>query len=415
MSDAFVLIRPHRPVWIGCNVDGDPDLPRVIEVLEPSSGTESAVIHERPASNSVHAYDSVGVNEAGLALVYQRAPTRYTSLVSGADDRGRRTLLRDVLARSTQAEEALELIVERYSSQERSSLSEGACILIADGESAWLLELAGELWAAVRIRGRRVISGALTIQNDFDRIHPRALQDARREGWTRSGLDFGFARCFAAPRQVLVEGSQLRRANTLHRLLGAGERADAADLARVLRDHAGGEPDARFRPPMTCSHPSLLPNAPGVPFAWRQQTTMSLIAALPSPDQRTFGEDEDIDLDLNLGPRRPSRVWMTGTPAPCLSVFKPVAFESQDWSDHSETLWRLHQRFHMAVLRGWRRRSTLGGPDRAVLERRAFMRAQEDEGLQLWAEHRRALLVWLEEAERLDRERPRLLAKILDR
>lgn len=409
MCDSVVLARPGRPVWIAKNSDREPSEAQAVDVLAAADhrpGTklrcsELELDQARRTHALIQARPSwmwgceMGVNEHGLAVANTAVFTRLPVAERGLSSMDMQRL---ALERCRSADDALELIIEllarhpqggRMGQRSRGMRYHGS-FLLADRRGAWVLETAGELWAAARVRGRATLSNRLTLEDDFDRIHPRALSVARREGWCSSGADFGFARCFGDRAMGFAAGARLRRSQSLHRLLGAGERAEPEDLARVLRDHAGGQPSTGLRMHMTCAHASWLPTR------WAGQTTASMIAMLP----RDEGEDP--------------RVWMTGTSSPCISLFKPVPFDAEAWAAgpaslrapeqaDGESLWWAHERFHRAVLRDWVTRRQVGAEQRRLLEERSFAHAEAplDSAacLELWAEHRARLDAWLRDAE----------------
>ena len=91
------------------------------------------------------------------------------------------------------ADEALDLLIdftERFPQGGRMghrnrSFRYNSSFIVADPSSGWVLETAGQLWAAKRIRGVATISNALTIEDDFDRIHTGAYEVARKRGFGR--------------------------------------------------------------------------------------------------------------------------------------------------------------------------------------------------------------------------------------
>ncbi|MFO7562705.1 MAG: carcinine hydrolase/isopenicillin-N N-acyltransferase family protein [Enhygromyxa sp.] len=396
MCDSVVIVSEGGPVWLAKNSDREPSESQAVEHIPAADQREGAPLRcthlEVPQVGRTHAITiarptwmwgcEMGVNAHGLALaneaVFTRLPVAATGLTS-------MDMQRLALERCRSADEAVELIVElleRFPQggrmSHRGSMRYHGSFLLADPSGAWVLETAGSLWAAQRVRGRRSISNALSIEDDFDRIHPEAFALARRRGFCRSSRDFGFARCFSRRFYTVVGGARQRAARTL---AAADEpELDVRELAATLRDHADGEPDTGWRMHMPCAHASWLPTRRA------GQTTASMIARLD---------------------RAASQVWMTGSSSPCLSVFKPAPLElGRPWAEcpperaDGESLWWRHERFHRAVLADWSARREVAAEQRAKLEARSFAVTADrvEPSLELWDEHRTALPAWIERA-----------------
>ena len=145
----------------------------------------------------------MGANEKGLVIgneaVWSKMPLSKKGGLTGMD------LLRLALERSETAEKGVETIVRLLADHGQG----GVCgyedkrfvyhnsFILADPESAWVLETAGPLWAALKIKGIYFISNGLTIGEEFDAHHPELIYTARKKGWLKKGEDFHFARCFS--------------------------------------------------------------------------------------------------------------------------------------------------------------------------------------------------------------------------
>lgn len=394
MCDTLVLVTAGG-VWLAKNSDREPDEVQVLE-WHPAgmhrAGTRLQVTHlEVPEVRATHeAWISrprwmwgceMGVNARGLAVaneaVFGRPPLAERGL-TGMD------LQRLALARTGSAADALELMIEMLAVYPQggrmgyrdAGMRYSSSFILADAREAWVLETAGEFWAAQRVSGARTLSNALTIEADFDRVHPRAFAVARARGWCRGAADFGFAGSFGRPFYRVMSGGEGRRACTLAGLRRlAGGTVDAAGLAGLLRDHAGMRPSAGLRMHMTCAHASWLPTRSS------GQTTASMIVEL-----RDGG----------------SRQWFTGTSAPCLGVFKPVGFGGDarglpvagDGPD--ESLWWRHERLHRVTLAGHAVRRAAFAGERAAIEARALAVDGADDAAvaAIWAAHHEAIPRW---------------------
>lgn len=258
----------------------------------------------------------MGANEHGVVIGNEAVFTRRTG--AGADG----TLLgmdlvRLGLERCATRHEAVEVIVtllERYGqggscSREHPSFSYDNSYLVADPDGAVVLETAGRHHAVEEVTGRgRSISNGLTIagfaESYADRLRGRVAQCAVRQTTTEA----------AARRTAAVP-----------------------DAVAALRNHGGASP-----------HYSMVNGALAAPCAHAgglvtsTQTTASWVA------------------DLGAG-----RHWVTGTSAPCVSLFRPVTVldpldegpaVTNMANDHP---WWRHERLHRAVLRDWRVASSL--------------------------------------------------------
>ncbi len=397
MCDTIVAAHPGRPVWLAKNSDREPDEEQVVEwrpAARHRSGTTLAPHLELPqAASTCEVILSrpswmwgceMGVNAHGLAVgneaVFTRLPVPRRGM-TGMD------LQRLALERAATAAGAIELITEllaRYPQGGRMGFRQRgmryhSSFVLADPQEAWVLETAGELWAAERVQGARTISNVLTIGRRFDRIHEGAYPLARDRGWCAGSQDFSFRRAFGSPFYRRATGGEVRRAATRTTLDAAGQELDAASLAAVLRDHGGRSPAAGWRMEMPCAHASWLPTRRA------GQTTGSMIVC--------------------LAPGRRPEMWMTGTSSPCLSVFKPVAWGGE--SADSRPLWRRHERLHRLTLGDYAARRAAFEAERAALEARAWAADGDDPDLcrELWRAHLEAIPGWVERAGATGRRR----------
>lgn len=393
MCDSLVVVAPGQPVWLGKNSDRHPDEVQLLErhpAADHPAGTSLRVTHlELPQARAT--LDvllsrprgmwgcEMGVNARGLAVANEavfargRLPDRG---LTGMD------LQRLALERTATADDALELIVDLLArvgqGGDCGGLRYSSSFILADPGGAWILETAGDLWAAQRVHGARTISNALTIDREFDRLHPDALAVARRRRACTGAADFGFASCFASPLYRHLTGGDPRRACTRDLLADALRRGipGPAAIAAILADHGGLAPADGWRMLMPCAHASWLPTRA------HGQTTASLVARLD---------------------RHGPRVWATGTSSPCLGVFKPARLD-HDLPD-AEDLWRAHERLHRLTLLDYPARRAAFAPARADLQARAWQVDADDPAAvaAVWREHRRSLATWTEAAAAVGR------------
>lgn len=322
----------------------------------------------------------MGANEHGLAIgneaVFTRVPVDAIGL-TGMD------LVRLALERCASADEALELItwmIDRHgqggaAGYRNKRFRYHNAFLIADPTGAWVLETAGRFWAAERVeRGSiRSISNVLTLGTRYTRVGPGTIDAARSRGFLRRGETFDFRRAFGAPAMHWLSGGDLRRACTAR---VAGERISLASMSAALRDHAGRTPRAGLRMTMPCAHASWLPTRSA------GQTTGSMISRLAPGGSTHF---------------------LTGTSAPCISVFKPVPLGRgpvETSAGEASLFWRA-EALHRTVLREYEARRAAFEDERASLEARALEIASPGEATEIWREHHARVLEWRARAERV--------------
>jgi secernin len=307
----------------------------------------------------------MGANERGVVIgneaVFTRLPRPREERLTGMD------LLRLALERSASAQCALETIVALLADHGQGgpcgytdkNMAYHSSYLLADPQEAWVLETAGELWAAVRVYGTYAISNGLTIGEVFDEAHPQLVETARRRGWLRPGQTFHFARCysdwfytsFSAGRKRRGRAEELLAARRPAR--GTGPGVSVKDAMAILRDHGGPQPyqpDTHLLMSNLCAH-----SANGL-ARHAAQSTGSLIAHLAK--------------DGNL-------YWATGTSAPCTGVFKPIWLEGRVLPGlgtapgaryNPRSLWWRHEKLHRRILQDYPTRAAVLHDGQAALE-----------------------------------------------
>ena len=362
MCDTLVTVLPGR-VLFAKNSDRDPNEAQHLD-WQPSRAhppgaslrctwitiAQARVTHAVLLSRPFWMWGAeIGANEHGVAIGNEAVFTRQPYAESGLTGMD---LVRLGLERAATASEAVEVITTLLATHgqgggcghEHRSFTYHNSFLIADPHGAFVLETAGRRWQAERIARAWSISNGLTLPGmiaESDRIRTR------------------------------VSACRIRRARTL----AAAERAlDVGDLMRALRDHGEGT-EPRYR---------LLNGAMAAPcmhaggLLAASQTTASWVAEL-----------------------RPGAIrhWVTGTAAPCVSLFKPVHVEEpldsgappSDRAD-SESLWWRHERLHRQVMRDPVRLAPLFVAERDALEAR--WRAAPPEPVAAFAEGDRLLSQW---------------------
>jgi secernin len=300
----------------------------------------------------------MGVNEHGVAIgneaVFTKVPYEKKGALLGMD------LLRLALERAATAGEAVTEITELLAAHGQG----GNCglrhptyyhnsFLIADPYSAWVLETAGPHWAAKQVHGVYTISNGLTLANEWDLASPDLVAHAVRKGWCHGRDDFHFARCYSDFLYTTFSDSRRRcqRSADLLRMQWGGIVPSA--VIAVLRDHgAQGGPD--WRPDRGLAGATVCMHAAFGPIRY-SQTVGSMVC--------------------HLHPRHPTHL-VTGTSAPCTSVFKPVWLDAPlpdtgrpptEVYDPATLFWR-HEELHRATLRDYPACIQLYSAERDALE-----------------------------------------------
>lgn len=321
----------------------------------------------------------MGANEHRLVIgneaVFTREPYSDTGLL-GMD------LLRLTLERARSATKGVEVLTNLLESHgqggDHSPFGEFKyhnSYLLADEEDAWILETAGEWWAAERVeRGVATVSNGLTI-SEPDRAREGLAEHAVEEGYWDGNGEFDFAKAYGDPIRTRI--SRCRRRQSRSRSLLSQRTGDLteADMMAVLRDHGADEPSLtdRFRsivdgeaPPASLG--SICMHAGGI---LSDQSTGSMVSRID--DSPTH--------------------WLTGTSAPCTGVFKPFYLGAGDIPAQGEpvtgtadgsSLWWRHERLHRAVLRNYGSRLATYQDERDEMEteflERSWSTAHEERG-----------------------------------
>ncbi len=277
----------------------------------------------------------MGCNEFGLNIgneaVFTREKYGKEEKLIGMD------MLRIALERCKTSDEALDMLInllEKYGQGGNCGYEKKFTyhnsFLIADKSSAWVLETAGEYWAAVKVKDVRSISNRLSIENEFDRCHPDLIKHAVDKKWCKNEADFNFARCYSDPLVTRFSGSAHRMNDTQCLLTKEKGRISTETLKKILRSHdpaVEGKQFARHSLKSVCMHGG---------FIFGDHTTGSYIAAL----------NEKLCTYL-----------ITGSSTPCLALFKPFwMIDGENFSftenkaDAAVDSWRKRERLHRFVL-----------------------------------------------------------------
>ncbi|MBL8822261.1 MAG: C69 family dipeptidase [Planctomycetia bacterium] len=314
MCDTLVIVRKDK-VWFAKNSDRDPNEAQALDwqpaqnhapgsTLQCTHISIPQVIHTHAVLLSRPFWmwgAEMGANEHGVCIgneaVFTNQPYRATGL-TGMD------LVRLGLERSRTAQEALDVIIQLLQlhgqgggcGYDHPAFTYHNSFLIADTETAFVLETAGDKWVSEKIQGVRSISNGLSIPS--------------------------FAQKYQDKIRTRVARAAIRQSRTCH--LGQ-QVSKTDDLFAILRDH--GHDGLKY---------SWISGALSGPCAHAggmlaaTQTTASWVSELSS---------------------KGCRHWATATSNPCLSIFKPVSvampLEIGSWPQHlpaSDCYWWRHER-----------------------------------------------------------------------
>lgn len=364
MCDTFVALSSRTgdgSIIFGKNSDREPNEAQILEYHPPRSYSKnvqenvSCTYTMIPQVKETYAVllsrpfwmwgAEMGANEKGVVIgneaVFTKMPYSKTGGLTGMD------LLRLALERSATSAQALETIIELLADygqggicgyQDKKLLYHNSYI-IADADTAWVLETSGDMWAALEVKDAYSISNGLTIGEKFDRSHPELINTARSKGWLKKRKPFNFANCYSDWFYTTFSACRKRQSRSLALINAVSGKFDIQKALNILRDHNDNKykPDSHLLMNTVCMHA-----ANGLT---RNSNTTGSLAAHLQKEKNTF--------------------WATGTAAPCTGIFKPIRFAGKVLPDtgpcpgekfDSSTLWWQHERLHRNILNDYQSR-----------------------------------------------------------
>ena len=285
----------------------------------------------------------MGANEHGVVIgneaVHASTPPQEEPAQIGMD------LLRLALERAATAAEAVEVIITLLEHHGQG----GSCghlaprfyhnsFIVADPHEAFVLETMRRHWLVARAHGVRSISNAYSIGRAADRVSAGLHAHILAAGWRSDAAPDhppDYAAVIADAQQDTISQGRARCARSITLLQRRGGRLTAADMMAILRDHgAAAEADPDWHPQHATTRTICMHAADGERGG---QTVGSLVSEL-------------------RGERAVH--WITGTAAPCTSIFKPVFADAPPPAhgprptDHFDplALWWRHELLHRAML-----------------------------------------------------------------
>jgi dipeptidase len=225
--------------------------------------------------------------------------------------------------------------------------------LLADSREAWVLETAGRQWAAEKVNGVRSISNIASIGSTWDLASDDLVRYAVDNGWSKNRKDFHFARCYSDITYTTLSDARSRQLCTTELLKQNYRLIDPQLAMQILRAH-GTRPSSNRNIDLALAGATVCMHAGGGPVRGSQSVGSMVV---------------------HLTPSNPT-AWVTGTSAPCTSIFKPVWLDaglpleepSPQGSYDPDCLWWRHENLHRAVLADYAARISLYEADRDRLE-----------------------------------------------
>ncbi|KAI3355801.1 hypothetical protein L3Q82_004367 [Scortum barcoo] len=198
-------------------------------------------------------------------------------------------LVRLGLERADTAEKAVDVItelLEKYGQggscmEDESGFTYHNSFLISDRKEAWVLETSGKYWAAEKVEeGYRNISNQYSITTKIDKAHPEMKEYARDKGWWDGQTPFNFATVFSFMTTARIEASGSRYCEGKKLLEKSNGHITAETMMDILRDKDSGiNMEGMFM--TTGSMVSVVPCDPALPG-------VHYVTATPDPERSVF-------------------------------------------------------------------------------------------------------------------------------
>ncbi len=302
----------------------------------------------------------MGANEHGVVIgneaVFSKIAAGKEPGLIGMD------FIRLGLERATTAQEALYVMTKLLEENGQS----GNCgfthgfyyhnsFIIADPNDAWILETVDRQWVAEQVKDVRSISNIYTIGKDWNLASSGVVDYAVERRLCKKRDDFDFAACYADFLYSKFGAGAPRRQCTTDGLRAAQGDITVETMMRLLSSHShsveqGWSPDKGLLGADVCMHAGFGP-------VRGSQSVGSMVSHL--------------SLDGNVH-------WLTGTSAPCTSMFKPIWMdaglpdtgpEPSGTYDERSLFWR-HESLHREILRNYPARWPLIAGERQALQQR---------------------------------------------
>lgn len=296
----------------------------------------------------------MGANEHGVVIGNEAVFTKvkfekHKNGLTGMD------LVRLALERCKTAKEAIDCItslLELYGQDANGGYKKNFyyhnSFMIADTQSAWVVETAGREWATEKVKDIRSISNKLSIEEP-NQVSASAKSCAQSKGWWKEG-SFSFQKTYSDWFYTRMGRAASRQTCTTSLSRQHIGKLNVSDCIQILQTH--NLDDAHFKPAKAntgsvCMHATSLLNP--------STTTGSIVAEIRSS--------------------LPHTVWLTGTAHPCLSIYIPFYFGTNVLKDFKQpgahpddSLWWQAEKLHSWVNKDYQKRKSLINKERTQLQ-----------------------------------------------
>ena len=348
MCDTQVLIKDGT-IWFAKNSDREPGeaqivvRPEIDEMAQKKIKTTYIEIDQVPKRHNVILSKpfwmwgaEMGANDAGVVIGNEAL---FSKVIEHEDGLLGMDLLRLGLERGDNAEHAMQVIIELLQKHGQGGaagfkdkkLRYDNSFIIADSKEVWVLETAHRHWVAKKIQNYWAISNCMTIGEDFDKKSTGIEDFAIQKGLLKKNRTFNFKKTFDT-RFLPFFGKSHKRIELSCECLNKNSTKPISlqNIINNLRAHNHGSKDI-----IGGSNSDVCMHAGS--FIRRSQTCGSMVSKL----------SEDGNLHF-----------ITGTSAPCLSIFKPVSFDfnlnfgvlNPDETNAENSLWTKHEQMHRKLL-----------------------------------------------------------------
>lgn len=298
----------------------------------------------------------MGANEHGVVIGNQGLPARAgvpdVPALTGMD------LIRLALERAVRAAEAVEVItglLEEYGQGGNCGHIKAAYyhngFMVADNHEAFVIETVGRQWLVERVQGVRAISNRYSINAEpYRQSSGLAALIHSFGGRAEPG---GYVDGLADSSMEHIGNSDGRRTCNTSLMQARTGRLGAADMMELLRNHS---------------------SAQELQLEWNTDCLVKRTICMHAGEDRVAQTTGSM---VSVLRQSRSLHWVTGSAAPCISIFKPVLIEAplpthgaapSGWFD-SRALWWRHEWLHrLAVMDDFHRFSEEIRPERDALE-----------------------------------------------
>ncbi len=281
----------------------------------------------------------MGVNERGVVIgneaIFTKIPYEKENGLIGMD------LIRLALERSENSDIAVKVISDLLNKYGQG----GACgyrdkkfkyhnsFLIADFNSAKVMECYGREWAVKKIKDAYSISNCISIEDDYDYCSDNLGEYARKKKWIKKNKKENYKKInlkkvYTSHFLTHFSGAKRRRERSFELVNKEKGKMDILKIANILRDHF---PDGSKTLPAYCY---MCPSKTTVYYFLKE------ISSKERKYHPSYGSNADIcmhaansiirksqttgSMIVELTKDKKILIYATGTSAPCISIFKPL-------------------------------------------------------------------------------------------